>query len=70
MNKSDFDSVAWIRKIRDENYSRYKFLSMEEFAKNLVNESRKTDLWKIFHSKSKQLTNRIAPRNNKALKSS
>ena len=47
-NNEKYNSVDWVRKIRDENYEKYKDLKLSEFAEKLIEEVKDTDIWKKF----------------------
>lgn len=54
MNKTikKFDAVEMTRKIRDENYEKYKALSLDEYAEKLSEEGKATDLYRYLMDKN------------------
>ncbi len=44
-SKENFDTVKWIREVRDKNFSKHKKLTLKEFAFELSKEAKKSKLW-------------------------
>ena len=49
MKNKDFDCVAWVRQVRDENYKKYGHLPMKEFAEIIISEGKNTELYKSLY---------------------
>ena len=44
----EYNSVDWVREIREDNYEKYKNLKLSEFSKKLIEEIKDTKIWKKF----------------------
>ena len=54
-NKENFDTVKWVREVRDKNSVKHKKLTLKEFAYELSKEAKKSKMWEKI-SKDKKMT--------------
>ena len=48
MKNENYNSVDWVREIREKNYEKYKTLELLEFTKKLIEEIKDTEIWNKF----------------------